>query len=45
MAAIIKRIPALTKQCGVWATARYCAKRDVPFEVAHEAILGVKPRF
>lgn len=38
------RAKQLAKQCGMWAAARFLAKRDVPFEDAL-AIFGFPVRF
>lgn len=32
------------KQWGHWAFARFCAKRQIPFETCYTAIFGRKPR-
>lgn len=32
------------KQWGHWTFARYCAKRNIPFEVCYRAIFGCEPR-
>ncbi len=37
-------LPAKAKQWGHGAFARYCAKRQIPFETCYRAIFGKNPR-
>ena len=38
------RFTKMVKKIGPWAGIRYLRNQQVPFEIAHEIVLGRKPR-